>query len=725
MIFLQTKTVNAISPLHIEGRWIKNETGDTIVLRGINKHGFEDHPNGHWQTPNGGVDWNTFNPTVVAANLDAMKSWGINCVRSYYTTQFWIENTGNHRQIVKDYATMLSERDMYLIYSMYHDTPGDQTYFPSDETAFVNMWGSIADELKDYPNVIFEFWNEPNLGDGMSGVDRWQRVWQDCIDAVRATGAENLISVHFKGSIWINIVYGNGDTLSYVETNPLNDPLGNLFYSPHNYRTYYQFQCPGGVKCWEYDDLKLAMQMCEVEHVLNDLQIPVILGEVGPNMWESGEELQHELEYYENLLKICNEWGMGYTTFLWFHSGFPFIHLTTQPNYQPNSAGEILINAIAEGSGETTTTTTIISTTTTITSTTTSTTTTISPVTISGQLQNETSTIEANISIFNQGTDQINISQITSGGNYILNVWPDVYDLEYNILDFFIQNFWIKLISLSINSNLQDVVNGVTGYSGKNITFTVNITTDQEIQVYSDDKPRTVKVNGIELTEGTLLLSPNEWYYDSDNQRLRMIVSPTTTTTTVATTTIPTTTTTIGTTTTTPVTSTTTIPETTTTTIPGTEKTFGKTDVGDSSYTGSEDRIYLYKATLTENGDVTKISVYGQLSSSGSGVMQCAIYDDDSGEPHALIGVSVEVTIDNTLQWWNFTFDPAVFLTAADYWIGWNQGDYISFRYYFDSVSDTSRWLGNQEYNDGFPNPIGSMNHLDKQISIFATYTPS
>lgn len=164
-------------------------------------------------------------------------------------------------------------------------------------------------------------------------------------------------------------------------------------------------------------------------------------------------------------------------------------------------------------------------------------------VTISGQLRNETGTIEAYVSVYNQETDKINTSQTTSDGNYGLGVWPNVYDLQYNILDFFIPNFWLKLISLNIASDLQNVVNYVNGYSSQNkVSFRVDITDDQEIQVYSPDEPKSIKANGVELTEGTLPLSTNEWFYDSSEKKLYMKVGLTTTTST--TTTVPDTTTT-------------------------------------------------------------------------------------------------------------------------------------------------------------------------------------
>jgi len=201
------------------------------------------------------------------------------------------------------------------------------------------------------------------------------------------------------------------------------------------------------------------------------------------------------------------------------------------------------------------------STSTTTTTSTTSTTTTTLPgqVSISGDLvDKDNQPVDADVTVYNQETNEINTSQITTDGNYNLGVWPDVYDLQFNILEFFIQNFWIKLMSFNVASNLIDVVNYVTGYSSENkVSFRVDIITDQEIQVFSEDEPVTVKVNEIEMTRESSKseLTPNEWFYNSTEKKLYLIASP------VLPTTIPTTTT-------SSTTTTTTISGTTTTTLP-------------------------------------------------------------------------------------------------------------------------------------------------------------
>jgi aryl-phospho-beta-D-glucosidase BglC (GH1 family) len=350
-----------IRPLHVDGRYIKNDIGQVVTLKGVNKHGFEDFPEGSWQRPDGGVSYGVFDSTVVGANLDAMNSWGINFVRSYSTAEFWIDNTEGHRQIVKDLATLASQRGIYLMYSFWHILSGaSQTALPyppycednpylNSEADFVAMWRSIAEELKDYPNIIFELWNEPHKPSGMDVVvarDSWFSVAQQCIDAIRETGATNIIVVQWDYGIWMNLDYNNGGTMDWVEQYPLDDPSGNIAYSAHLYRGDIHRTEPERENSWEYDDLLLGLQLTKVDYVLNTLHKPVIIGEIGPNMWDEGVELERSLAFYNNSLTIFNEWGLNYAIFWWWRTG-RYPHLTAEENYQPNVAGDILRAALS------------------------------------------------------------------------------------------------------------------------------------------------------------------------------------------------------------------------------------------------------------------------------------------------------------------------------------------------------------------------------------------
>jgi len=82
-----------ISPLHVEGKYIKNAFNQTIYLRGVNKAEFADDPDGVWM---GSTMWNNNN---VKAELDAMKSWGVNTVRCHFSVELWKYDIGRSRGI--------------------------------------------------------------------------------------------------------------------------------------------------------------------------------------------------------------------------------------------------------------------------------------------------------------------------------------------------------------------------------------------------------------------------------------------------------------------------------------------------------------------------------------------------------------------------------------------------------------------------------------------------
>jgi aryl-phospho-beta-D-glucosidase BglC (GH1 family) len=365
-----------MQPLHVEGKYIKDQSGNIIYLRGINKHGFEDGPGGSWQKPDGDIVFDYFDSAIVAANLDAMKTWGINTVRIHTAIDLWLNENSGFRENVKILAQMLLERNMYLIfdgYSVWHygmpyhgqdpmpfppysieSQEGASRLLIPNEDAFVDYWISVANELKAYPNVLFEIWNEPVGIEGKTWEEiktDWQRVWQKCINAIRQTGATNIIVVQFEYGVWANLQAGVGSDMSWVWEYPLEDPLGNILYDIHLYRENIIRQSePDYVIGWTYEDVIGVLDFGKVFYVLNTLNKPVLVGEIGPNIYwqyENEIEYQRELAFYNNSLKIFNSFDIHYTSVFWWPSG-PYAHLTFDPGYQANDAGNILKTVLSE-----------------------------------------------------------------------------------------------------------------------------------------------------------------------------------------------------------------------------------------------------------------------------------------------------------------------------------------------------------------------------------------
>jgi hypothetical protein len=359
-------TMAIISPLHVEGRYIKDGLNNTVTLTGVNQEGFLDSPNGWWNPEGGGYTsgLDVWNPEAVKYNLDSIKSWGCNVLRLHTSIRWWIEDNSSYKQHIKDTVVWAGERGIYVIFepfsvdgSTQYECPwppyipeSQQGWIPNRQ-AFIDYWETVANELKGLPNVLFEIYNEPH-GNATAREDFFN-VTQQWIDAIRLTGADQLLIVQWDYGIWCNLDYpppaNTASTMNWVEQYPLNDPRSNIVYSFHNYRGDFHTTKDGRVNVWEYSDIKLSLQLCLVDYVLNNLSKPVLCGEIGANMWESGEGLTQELAYFNNSLNIFNEWNVSYLAWVWtipahmrhglLQNGYPWVP-------PPNAAGEILIASI-------------------------------------------------------------------------------------------------------------------------------------------------------------------------------------------------------------------------------------------------------------------------------------------------------------------------------------------------------------------------------------------
>ncbi len=359
----------SISPLHIDGRYVKDSSNQIVQLKGVDFTRFIDTPYGDWIQPNGQIVWANWNPSNAASNLDAMSSWGVKSVRTLSTAEWWKNNVGNHRQIIKDWIQLAASRGIYVTYCFWRSTGssqqnplpyppynnGDDNTIISSTNDFVNLWISVASELKDYPNVIFELWNEPN--GNADAQASWFNVTQQCITAIRGTGATNLIVVQWGYCAGVDMAgfssYNSGNRVGslyhvdWINQFPLNDPSGNILYSTHLYRNSFYDSSQGykqmGSQGWvnyTSNDLEWALNITGVSSNSKALWI----GEIGPNQWNT-EDIVNEYGWYDGCLAILNQNGIGYAAWEWWPAG-AWTHLTSDANYTPNQAGTILYNRL-------------------------------------------------------------------------------------------------------------------------------------------------------------------------------------------------------------------------------------------------------------------------------------------------------------------------------------------------------------------------------------------
>jgi len=99
-------------------------------------------------------------------------------------------------------------------------------------TLLADLWKRLAMTFKDDDAVIFGLMNEPNAIDAAA----WTTIAQSSIDAIRATGARNLILVpgtaYTGAHSWASTSYGTPNATALAK---ISDPASNLAVEVHQY----------------------------------------------------------------------------------------------------------------------------------------------------------------------------------------------------------------------------------------------------------------------------------------------------------------------------------------------------------------------------------------------------------------------------------------------------------------------------------------------------------
>jgi len=380
-------------PLHVDGNKIRDDLGTQMFLRGVNKGAcWVDRPGGTWLGQEG---WNA---TRASQELDMIKSWtNCNVVRMHEAFRYWKDNVVDpvsglsHRQIVRAVAELCAQKGLYFFFDGYQTAPrgepghiginyqnqiwwdgqppslpwapyndymsGTQRlHSPVIETVaqWISIWQSIADELKDLPNVTLEPYNEPN---GMHGPsvgpirDEYFAALQQCMNAIRNRGFQGLLIYQWDYGTYVNMAYMNGETIGWV--NQYNLTGSNLVPSTHQYYGY-------GVWQWNKDGVLTYLTSLEditlgLEYMLAGVHLthPVFIGEFGGDFGpRPGITQAMEQEGYRNQLQAYRNLGIHYAGFWWRSDG---IHRMYDSNSNPlgtlNIYGTILRDAIAGGGG--------------------------------------------------------------------------------------------------------------------------------------------------------------------------------------------------------------------------------------------------------------------------------------------------------------------------------------------------------------------------------------
>lgn len=218
-------------PLHVEGRWLKDPTGKNIMLHGW----FQ--PTGGWFNGQLFTDPTTYTPANCAGSLNILKKqvdlmsnplplfsanhgWYNSFVRVITPSEGWskdgtcdttLQNRAWNNMYVP-YIEYCKSHGLYVVFV--GSCPDGGTYMSAQHKSnMIKFWSRIASYpgVKNADNVMFEICNEPIVIESVLGNGQWgsdtdahdkavRSFFQDIVDSIRVTGADNIIWV--PGLIW-------------------------------------------------------------------------------------------------------------------------------------------------------------------------------------------------------------------------------------------------------------------------------------------------------------------------------------------------------------------------------------------------------------------------------------------------------------------------------------------------------------------------------------------
>ncbi|MFD3724842.1 cellulase family glycosylhydrolase [Streptomyces sp. NPDC058671] len=304
--------VSGAPELGVVGDKFVDQNGAVRRLLGVNRSGGEFmcvQGHGIWDGP------------VDDASIRAIAGWKANTVRIPLNEECWLgldnikpEYRGAHyTDAVKDLVTRVLAHGMTPVLEL-HWTYGEYTgnsagcsdVHASCQKPMPNarytpaFWTSVANTFKNDERVVFDLFNEPYPDRATSTAAQAWSCWrdggtcpgigyevagmQDLLDAVRATGAKNLVLVP-------GIAYSN-DLSQWLAHRP-TDPAENLAAAWH----VYNFNTCSTETCWNDTLAPVAAQ------------VPLLAGEIGENTCGHA--------FIDRVMKWFDDRGLSYLGWTW------------------------------------------------------------------------------------------------------------------------------------------------------------------------------------------------------------------------------------------------------------------------------------------------------------------------------------------------------------------------------------------------------------------------
>jgi len=252
--FVHDRSTTSPPTVSVQGNELVAPDGAQVQLVGVNRSGTEFACLGGQQIFQGPVDDKA---------IAAMVTWHVRMVRIPLNEDCWLDINGvrpavggsNYQAAIAAYVKRLEAHGIAADLDLHWSAPGRQLADAQQQMADADhspqFWRSVATRFRSDRHVTFELYNEPHdiswscWRDGCTipakgGRPAWRAAgMQQLVDAVRATGAKNVI---FVGGL------GHAGNLSHWAQMAPHDPAGQLAAAWHVYGVGGACSNPG---CWQ------------------------------------------------------------------------------------------------------------------------------------------------------------------------------------------------------------------------------------------------------------------------------------------------------------------------------------------------------------------------------------------------------------------------------------------------------------------------------------------
>ena len=176
----------------VDGNHLVDASGNVVQLRGVNVSGLEFVAVQGWDASN---PWGGQTGTATP-DWTTIKSWDVNAVRIPLNEASWLGYTctdatgashnpdpgANYQATVASAVAGATAAGLYVILDLHWTAPAAFCPLAQNQMAdadnSVRFWSSIATEFKSDPNVLFELFNEPFVGDSSPSAADWTTIMQ-------------------------------------------------------------------------------------------------------------------------------------------------------------------------------------------------------------------------------------------------------------------------------------------------------------------------------------------------------------------------------------------------------------------------------------------------------------------------------------------------------------------------------------------------------------------